>query len=154
MAGNSATFDAKDFERLKKAFSRLPDRAERNVVKGAVGAAARVLRKEMHNRIPVALGHLRDNFGTKVKPYTNRSLTVGIIGARSKWIPVPRSIRWTKTGKVNPALYSHLTGGDRGESATKWMQRGFQAGLPVAKQRMFKNLQRGIEREAKKLGWK
>lgn len=48
------------FEKLQKALKELPSNVGRNVLRGAVGAAAAVIRKEAQTRAPVYTGDVAD----------------------------------------------------------------------------------------------
>jgi hypothetical protein len=140
-------------KQLRRAFSSLPIKIEKKVTKGAVRAGSLPIRNAIKSVAPVALGYLRDNIKTVVKSYRQGDTVIGITGAKSRWIPVAKDVRWTKTGTVNPALYAHLAN-QLSPDGKGFMDRGFSFGAGKGEQRFIKFFRRGVEREARKLGFK
>jgi len=164
---DSVTFDTKGFEELRRTFRRLPVRVADKAVKSAVRAGANPIVKATRAGIQSDTGSLAKSMRAKVKTYKASGTTVAIIGARNVWLPIARSVRWTKTGRINPALYAHLadkgfrTKVGRGKSrygrripGRNFMRRGFTSSVASSRTRFSRFLGRAVEREARKLGFR
>lgn len=155
MATRHVSFEAVGFEKIRKQFNQLPIKVADKVMKGAVKQGSSEWEKRMAWMAPRALGHLRKSMMVKVVQYRGGLKTVGITGPRSEWIPVSKAVRWTRRGKVNPAIYAKVTNkGKHAGSNQGWRERAFTLGKGVAQKRFQTFLIRGLRREAKKLGFK
>lgn len=152
MAGNTVKFEVQGMKELRRLFSQLPDKAEKRVMRSTIQKAATPVVSSMRSHAPEELGHLKRQIGKKAVVYNQNDAAVVVIGARSKWIPVPKDVRWTKTGKVNPVFYDHLAN-QKGKHKG-FMERAWALSKSKAQQRFIKGFRQGIEREARKLGMK
>lgn len=154
-----ADFKLDGLKELRSAFSQLPDKIERRVIKGAVRSAATPIKTGMRKTAPVESGALSKSIQTVVRTYRQQSMAVAVVGPVSKWIKAPAG-RWTKTGNINPALYAHLaedgftTRSGRKVAGTGFMEKSFQANVKKSQANLIKTMRRGIEREAAKLARK
>jgi HK97 gp10 family phage protein len=147
------------FDELRKTFHRLPLRTVDKVLKSAVRAGANPIVKAVRSRAPRRTGTLAKSIMAKVKLYAATGTAVAIIGARSRKVQVASRIGGSRHGQAifaNPAKYAHLVEGGiyGGKAATHFMERGFAAGVTSAESRYIKFLRKGIEREARKGGFK
>jgi hypothetical protein len=161
MARKQAVFDMAGFEQLHTVFKRLPFEIADKVTVAAVRASATPIRQAIQANVKAGAhssGTLGKNIITVVKRYGANA--VAVIGAANKWFPAPKG-RKTKTGNINPALYAHLTeagtaSGGKGSKGVKGIfhtKRAFDANLEMAKARFMFFLNKGVEREARKLGF-
>jgi len=153
----AVSFDVQGFTELRRAFSRFPDRVERKVLKDTVTSSATPIISAIRSRVPRGgLGHLRRNIKMRVTMHAQNSVASAAIGARSTAIPVSRDKRWTKTGRVVPSKYAHLVefGTKAGVRAYRFLEAGFAAGEPRAREKFKTAFARVIDREARKLGFK
>jgi HK97 gp10 family phage protein len=153
---NAANIKVEGLKELEKAFGALPYRVAKNVLKSATRAGANPITKKARAFVPADTGELRKSIGAKVKLYDRTFTAVAIIGAKFKWIPIAKSQRWTRSGRINPALYAHFveSGAYGGQGATNFMARAFSASRSLASDRLAKFMQKGVDRESRKLGFK
>lgn len=147
------------FDELRKTFRRLPLRVVDKVLKSAVRAGGNPIAKAIRARAPRRTGLLTKSIANKVKLYKATGTAVAIIGARNRKVQVASRIGGGKHGQAifaNPAKYAHLVEGGvyGGKGATPFMARGFAAGVNSGQARYTKFLRKGIEREARKGGFK
>jgi len=152
---NKATFDMSGFPELKRVFGQLPVAVADKVTSAAVRASALPIRKAIQANVAASAtdsGALGRSITTKVKRFGMNA--VAIIGAANKWLPAPAG-RKTKSGRINPALYSHLTEGGtkKGVKPVFHTKRAFDSQLAASKERFMQFFAKGIEREARKLGF-
>jgi len=158
MADN-ISFDTKGIAELRKTFQRLPFRVADKALKTALRGGARPMLKRAKSLVPVRTGTLRKALYTKVKVYPRDGAGFAGIGARSRKVAVASHFGGQSHGKTiyaNPAKYLHLVEGGNygGQGANPFMKRSFQSGFEASKQNFTKFLKRGVEREARKLGFK
>ena len=154
MATKHISMDVVGFDKVRKSFNLLPMKLRDRVMVGAVRQGATEFKKRMAWMAPKEFGFLRDSIISKVVQVKGGTITLGYSRAKSKSIPVPKSVRWTKTGTVNPAKYAHLTNMGDGAKKSGWRERAFTLGKGMASKRFETFLIRGLRRESKKLGFK
>lgn len=77
----------KGFEELQKALSELPDKIERNIVRAALRAAAKVTEAEAKRLVPVRTGKLRDSIRVSTRLVKGSPKATITAGGRKKGAP-------------------------------------------------------------------
>lgn len=77
----------KGFAELQKALSELPDKIERNIVRSALRAAAKVTADEAKRQVPVKSGKLRDSIRVTTKIVNGRPTASVRVGGNKKGQP-------------------------------------------------------------------
>lgn len=83
----SSDVNVKGMKELHEALQTLPVKLERNVMRAAINAGARVLRDEARMRAPVKSGELRAGIRVKSSNVKNGTITGGITTAGTKAKP-------------------------------------------------------------------
>lgn len=156
---DSVTMKIEGIEELRRTFHLFPIRIVDKVLRSAARAAANPIVKATRRFAPVRTGLLAKSIAAKVKLYKSTGIVVAIIGARSRKVQIASRIGGRRHGQAiyaNPAKYAHLVEGGvyGGKGATRFMGRGFSAGVQSARDRFIRFLRKGIEREARKGGFK
>lgn len=146
-------------QELRRAFHSLPLRVVDKVLKSATRAGANPIVKAMRRFAPTRTGTLAKNLAVKIKLYKATGHVVAIIGARSRRVQIASRIGGRRHGQAiyaNPAKYDHLVehGIYGGKAATHFERRSFAAGSASAREQFIRFLRRGIEREARRTGFK
>lgn len=77
----------KGFAELQKALSELPDKIERNIVRSALRAAAKVTLEEAKRQVPVRSGKLRDSLRVSTRLVKGKPLATITVGGNRKNAP-------------------------------------------------------------------
>ena len=133
----------------------------RRVLRPAVMAGARIIRRRAKALVPVKHGHLRKSIAAKVKTYRNGNV-VGVVGPRSDYHIVRRSEVTGNIQRIRPSNYAHLV--EKGHAikfskkgpvvghvpARPFMKPAFEGGRAEIGAAMKSKVQSGLEREAAK----
>ena len=160
MASNLAhtgSMKIEGLEQLRRALRELPEKLQSRVLSGAVAGGARVVLKEARARVRVDTGLLRRMLrATRGKRNGSEAAAFVTVRRLSKKKIAAYKRASGKAGSANvldPFYWSILEFGKTTRTAHPFIRPAFEVTKAKAAEEIKNALRKGIEKEAKKLGW-